>query len=617
TRLWFKNMLFELDWTQGTTKLKSLVSMKYWEASVWGGESSFRTDWVPIKYKDRTYLVTAPISYQATMPVGAVYLFDEKTSTVRLVAAMGAVESFPYVRTVEAQEKLGGKPFGGFNFLWIDRNGDGEVQLNEVEFTPRPKEAVNLGPFDRELSVQAGNTRYEVKELLADGTPVFEAKQMPFAAHLRLNNGNFFRFGDKGQVNEVVSPQGERLWSYKAQLGMNGLYVPPWSPGLVDLQFGISGQAVAGTGDLGEFFVIHANNGQMNIWTADGMLAGHITHHTLDPRAKGWPNAHARGTRLDGATLGQEHFHHHFCRTEQDNKYYIVGDSTAVIEVKGIEKFKRGNGVFTVTPAMLEKTQQWDAARIQKVNFAKPPIIDCTLGAITESSPASELKDLAKFRMGYDPNNLYLKWSLRTEASGPFRNGGDDFRRAFKTGTAVDFQMGTDAAADADRGQPVAGDIRVVVAVLNGKPVAVLYRAVAPQAPKEQAWSTTTPAGGTTSFDQVAILKDAVITVLSANGETVVNAALPFKELGFKPVVGATHRMDWGVLSSRDGNLTTARKYWANATAGGTTDEPTEARLTPNLWGFVRFQLTREEMRPKLPSGKEDIDDLLDTKPKK
>ena len=620
SRFWFKNMLFDLDWAKGTTKLKALVSMKYEEASVWGGEARFRTEWVPIRYQGRTWLVSAPLSHQPTMPVGAVFLFDEKTSTVRMVAAMGAAASFLYVRTVEAQEKLDGRPFGDFNFIWVDRSGDGEVQLDEVEFTPRSQDAANLGPFDRELGAMAGNTRYEVKELLPDGTPVFEARQMPFAAHLRLNNGNYFRFGDAGQVNEVISPRGERIWSYPAQLGMQGLFVPPWSPGFVDLQFGIAGHAVAGAGDLGEFFVIHANNGQMNIWTADGLLAGHVTHHTRDPRAKGWPEAHARGTRLDGLTLGQEHFHHYFCRTEQDDKYYLVGLSTTIIEVRGIEKFTRDSGEFQVTPAMLEKTQQWEAARLRKRQFARPPIIDCTLGRIPKTSPAgemtvSEIEDLGKFRMGYDSDNLYLKWSLRTDASGPFRNAGDDFRRAFKTGTCVDFQMGTDAAADMERGQPVAGDIRVVVTVLNGKPVAVLYRPVAPQAPKEQAWATTTVAGGTTSFDQVVILKNAVITVTSASGETVVSATLPLEDLGLEPVIGATHRMDWGVLSSRDGNLTTARNYWANTTASGTTDEPTEARLTPNLWGFMRFQPSRTEMQlqPKIPRGKETIDDLLDS----
>ena len=59
------------------------------------------------------------------------------------------------------------------------------------------------------------------------------------------------------------------------------------------------------------------------------------------------------------------------------------------------------------------------------------------------------------------------------------------------------------------------------------------------------------------------------------------------------------------VMSLRDGNLATARRYCANATASGTTDKPTEARLTPNLWGF-----------PAVPRGdaEKDIEDLLDSK---
>lgn len=620
SRFWFKNMLFKLDWDKGTTRLQALVSMNRDEASVWGGDASFRLSWMPIKYQERLYLVSAPHSYLPTMAVGSVYLFDEKTATTRLVAALGAAEAFPYVRTVEAQERLGGKPFGAFNFLWSDRNGDGQVQLTEVDFTPRGPDAANLGPFARDLSVQAGNIRYEVAQWLADGTPVFNAKQLPFPALLRLNNGDYFRFGDNGQTNEVITPQGERVWSYKAQLGMNGLIVPPWSPGVVDLQFGISGHAVATAGDLGEFFVIHANNGQMNLWTADGLLAGHITLHTQDPRARGWPNKHQRGLRLDGLSLGQEHFHHYFCRTEQDGKYYIVGGSTTVIEVKGIDRFARASGDFQVTPTMLEQMRTWDAARVRNANFAQPRIIDCPLGAVSESSAASALPalpELGKFRIGHDANHLYLQWTLRTDQMGPFTNGGDDFRRAFKTGACVDFHLGTEVKADPQRTQPAAGDLRVLVTVLRGKPTAILYRPVAPGAAPEQAWSTTTAAGGTTSFDQVAVLKDAVVTVTAQGNDTVVTATLSNRELGFKPVVGMAYPMDWGVLSSRDGNLTTARHYWANAAASGTTDEPTEARLTPHLWGFVRMQPALGDLRPKLPAGKEDIDDLLDIKTKK
>ena len=461
----------------------------------------------------------------------------------------------------------------------------------------------------------AGNKRYEVREVLADGTPVYETKALATVAHFRLNNGNYFRFGET--ANEVVTPQGELIWAYTAKTGMDGLNIYPWSPGVADLQFGISGHAVATTGDLGEFLVVHANNGQMNIWSADGLLAGHVTHHLGDPRARGWPAEHARGTRLDGLTLGQEHFHHYFCKTEQDNKYYIVGGGleTCVIEVKGIEKFTRISGEFTVTPEMLEKSRQWDGARIRRVRFAKPFVLDCAPGAPEEGAASAELKDLAKFQMGYDSANLHLKWVVRPDAMGPLKNTGEDFHRYFKTGAAVDVQLGADPAADPDRNQPVAGDIRVLVTVANNGPVAVLYRPVAPQAPKEQAWSISTPAGGTMKFDQVTLLKNAVVKVQPGQYEAIVTAAIPLADLGMKITGGSLLRMDWGVLSTRDGNTTSARKYWANAMAVGVSDEPTEARLYPNLWGFVRFTGAKDVLDgagPGSNGGEEDAEDMLD-----
>jgi hypothetical protein len=88
---------------------------------------------------------------------------------------------------------------------------------------------------------------------------------------------------------------------------------------------------------------------------------------------------------------------------------------------------------------------------------------------------------------------LFLGWTVRNR--GPLENGGDDFRRAFKTGAAVDLQLGTRPAAAADRTAPEAGDIRIVITRLAGKPAAVLYRPVATAAPGP----TRSPAASPTS----------------------------------------------------------------------------------------------------------------------
>ncbi len=45
----------------------------------------------------------------------------------------------------------------------------------------------------------------------------------------------------------------------------------------------------------------------------------------------------------------------------------------------------------------------------------------------------------------------------------------------FKTGDAVDLQLGANPDANAKRIDAVRGDLRLLISVLDGKPVAVLY----------------------------------------------------------------------------------------------------------------------------------------------
>ena len=66
--------------------------------------------------------------------------------------------------------------------------------------------------------------------------------------------------------------------------------------------------------------------------------------------------------------------------------------------------------------------------------------------------------------------------------------------------------------------------------------------------------------------------------------------------------------MDWGVLTTDDGFITRSRAYWANSMATGVSDEPTEARLQPHLWGHMRFvEFANAKGLPRLLS----LDDML------
>ncbi len=603
SRLYWLDLRFQLDWTTGKTQLDSVMSSKgREEASPYGIGGGIRVHVEAIMVEGRRYLVSAPLNHRGVNPFQVVCAYDEQAKRLRLAAAVGDAGAFPNLQKPELLKATGGKPLGGFSFTWADRNGDGEVQVAEVVLTPKTVSGeMIVWRADEQLGFWSGAARYEVKEFLPDGTPVYERRAMPFEAGYRMPNGNHFRFGHRGgegegdEVNEVVDPQGRTLWSYRAGHGMNGLFVPPWQPGRVDVQFGIAGFGRV-KGDLGDVFVIAANDGQYNLWTADGLLAGHVTLHQGDPRVKGWPAEHARGTKMENITAGQENFHYFFTQTA-DGKFYIVagGMWASVIEVQGLERIRRGAAEFKVTSEMLRQTRDWEAQRQMRTLFASAPVQDCPHGAPVLDGQMNEnewpaltrLGDYASFGMRYDEQHLFLGWTVKDR--GALENGGDDFRRYFKTGAAVDLQLGTRPAAASDRMTPEAGDIRILITRAGTKPVAVLYRPVAPDAPKTDRWETSTPAGGTTAFDQVKILDAARLAVRSEGESYVVEAAIPLAAIGLVPAPDQVLKMDWGVLTTADGFVTSSRAYWANPMATGVSDEPTEARLQPRLWGHMRF----------------------------
>ncbi|MBM4020302.1 MAG: hypothetical protein FJ288_18605 [Planctomycetes bacterium] len=322
---------------------------------------------------------------------------------------------------------------------------------------------------------------------------------------------------------------------------------------------------------------------------------------------------------MENITAGQEHFHHFFTQTA-DGKFYVVigGMNASVMEVQGLEHIRRGEVELKVTPQMLAETRAWEAGRLQRALFAQAAVQQCPPGAPVldgrmnkdEWPAVTRIGDWASFGMQYNADRLFLGWTV--EKRGAFTNGGDDFRRYFKTGAAVDVQLGTRADADPDRKGPEAGDIRILVTRAKGKPVAVLYRPIAPDSPKSDRWETSTPAGGTTAFDQIRVLDGAVIAVQEDGDRYSVEAAIPLKDLALTPAPGRVLKMDWGVLTTDDGFVTRSRAYWSNLMATGVADEPTEARLQPHLWGHVRFPAPRKEpggsdvLQPKSNDASED-----------
>ncbi len=621
TRAWYGRVEFELDWQQNRSRIRSLLA-----------ESLEGADLVAVRLPGRpqTYLVTVPHSLHPRQSHGAVYLYDQEQGTVRLVAAMGDATYFQPLRQSAVISKLGGAVPKAYTFVWSDLNGDGQVDAAEVEFTAKAeaRHAAGVGRFDPELGCLGPGVRYEVKEFLADGVPVYRRTPVAGSPHLRFASGADFTLsgswpGQEGEVNLATAADGRLLWSYPASAGVSGLYIPHWRPGQVTNQFAIVGHEIAPAGELGEFIVVHANTGEWNVWTADGLLAAQILLHKGNPKAKLLGPATVRpGDLLAPLSASQEHFHGFFTRSEVDQRYYIVAGFThmSIIEVEGLEQYRRLAVEAEVTAEDLRQARAWgeQQSRLQvqtrsllaeAVPVGQPPIIDGDAAPHEWTRPVILADDAATFAMSYDDQFLYLCWKGR--GLGPLRNVGDEWQRLFKTGAALDFMLGTDAQADPARRQPVAGDLRLLVAFVAGQPQVVLYQPVAPGAKPEEAWSTRTEAAGETRFDRVVRLPAAKVA-MQGDKDFAVEVAVPLAELGWRPEPGTELSMDWGVLTSADGFQVRQRLYWANQMATGTADEAVEARLEPHLWGRLRLPATTIEDLLE-PAPRPALDELLPT----
>jgi hypothetical protein len=181
--------------------------------------------------------------------------------------------------------------------------------------------------------------------------------------------------------------------------------------------------------------------------------------------------------------------------------------------------------------------------------------------------------------------NDRLYAAFRTADANLLRNTGEMPNALFKTGGALDLMIGADAAADPKRGKPVPGDARLLVTQVKGKPLAMLYRAVVPgttdPVPFSSPWRTIT-------LDRVEDVS-AQVQLAGTNGNF--ELSIPLSVLGLKAQPGQTISGDIGILRG-NGFQTVQRVYWANKASGITADVPSEAELTPRLWG--RWEFNRE-----------------------
>ncbi len=532
--------------------------------------------------------------------------------------------------------------------IWNDFNNDGYVQKSECEVVPclrkpAPKKdqppvaagvALPIGGFD-------GNSRVDPADFsfysygdgerhgalkTAENTGVFRWKPVRFRDGGRPVYGTagiapltkefvlmeavpgkdlvvgFISLGRKVYAAGFTKGEGKVLWKYLSPYhsvhGSHNATMP--RPGLLIGCLKIAG-IVDKCGDGTEVFMVRGNLGEDYYLTTDGLFVDILTKDGRIPGIQ-WPQdeQELRAVSLAALNGGGEHFSGVISRQADGvvrcSGGLPPGTLCSLIRIEGLESIRRLPGFsLAVTPAELVKADGDNTRRALAAAKPQEPYIIAVaqkdakgevdwskakaLRLENEGQPAT-----GEFRAAYDNENLYVSYNVNDPS--PWKNGGNEHRLLFKTGDCVDFQL---SPSGNKTGKALAGDLRVVMANFNGKPIAVLMKPVAPGAPAADKHNFTSPVM-TVTFDQVKLLTEVAPTVAARDAGYTVTATLPWAILGVEPKAETKLRGDAGfILSDPSGTVNTARVYWSNKNTGLVMDQPGEALLNPQ--GFGEFIL--------------------------
>ncbi|MEK6259169.1 MAG: hypothetical protein AABP62_11185 [Planctomycetota bacterium] len=173
--------------------------------------------------------------------------------------------------------------------------------------------------------------------------------------------------------------------------------------------------------------------------------------------------------------------------------------------------------------------------------------------------------------------HLFAVW--RTAEKNLLTNSGETPNALFKHGGCLDLMLATDADAPPGRTTSVAGDQRLLITRVKDQTRALLYRVKVPGTKEPVAFSSP---WRSIPIDVVEDVSQHVTFATDNAGNFEIG--IPLAALHWQPKPGKIYRADLGVLRGANGQ-TTQRIYWNNKATAITADIPSEAELTPALWG--------------------------------
>lgn len=603
---------FKLDWEKGTSTLVA-VPVRTWNVpqkfDPMPGHSygAFGPE-VPFHANGRLYL---GLGYQSSLrsnETQALWLYDDVTHTARPVCHVGSMRHWEFVRTAPWLKELqdeGGiyEPF----LCWTDLNADGRATRDE--FTVRrfrerftrpdgsrsPLFGFRIMTPRADLSLSGSWALYVPPPTFrADGTPIYDLKKATFmippsdSQHwnedgydgLLLSDGTWLQ-GFSGWRN------GKKVWQYPAFYEIG---VPPQYPGHVVEPTRLMGPPFSpAKSDARNVICVNGERGNMYLLTGDGLFIQTIGgHRAVDPLMH-FPKA-VRGMDVSGYSFEDEHFHPTVTCTKDGDVYMVAGkEHSSIFRLDGFASVKtRDFGTAEISEesqANLPGAQVFAARKQGRMTMnvartAEAPVVDGKLEGDWSKANWVDIGTAGKGAVTVSGERLYVAW--KTNNPNVLTNGASDPEFAFKRGSCVDLMLGS---ANRDGADPVAGDLRLLLCQVRGKPLAVLYRQVAPPALRLGRPVLFESPIGKVQFDDVAIVTKQV-QLAQADGN--VEMSVPLKLLGISGNIGDALRGDLGILRG-DGVQTVQRTYWNNLDSAMVSDIPTEARLAPSRWGELKI----------------------------